>query len=268
MIPIQVSVLDLTSRFKPSCWVTKWWRSDWMSCECWVVVYVDPTEKMGCTLNLDTVCWPRQKAENTETVYVYIFQSDPRSRCLLRCRRSSHRETRWYSDNADVVFSVADVSLSSADSRSTVLSWRYFSFVAALACHQQTRQFSADACAVFSVGGVHRSSTSSRVRTLPCPFLLRANLTVQSLVTVYCSRHHWTQTQHWIGCIERIRIDTCAQCRPAGQGHHRNVCVWTSRLSGAHYRPETATLPEICRLLIAKLWLRSNYMKLKFIYKK
>ena len=62
------------------------------------------------------------KAENTETVYVYIFQSDPRSRCLLLCRRSSHRETRWYSDNADVVFSVADVSLSSADSRSTVLS--------------------------------------------------------------------------------------------------------------------------------------------------
>ena len=32
-----------------------------MSCECWVLIYVDPTEKMGCTLNLDTVCWlPRQ----------------------------------------------------------------------------------------------------------------------------------------------------------------------------------------------------------------
>ena len=38
-------------------------------------------------------------AENTETVYVCIFQSDPR-----------------------VVFSVADVSLSSVTSRSTVLS--------------------------------------------------------------------------------------------------------------------------------------------------
>ena len=34
------------------------------------------------------------------------------------------------------------------------------------------------------------------------------------------------------------------ECRPTGRGHRRNVCVWTSRLSATHYRPETATLPE------------------------
>ena len=61
----------------------------------------------------------------------------------------------------------------------------------------------------------------------------------------------------------RIRIDTCAHdATPDGQGHHRNVCVWTSRLSGAHYRPETVTVPEICRLLLVKLWLRSNHTSL------
>ena len=44
---------------------------------------------------------------------------------LLRCRRSSlpsGDSMVLYSDNAGVAFSVADVSLSSADSRSTVLS--------------------------------------------------------------------------------------------------------------------------------------------------
>ena len=63
--------------------------------------------------------------------------------------------------------------------------------------------------------------------------------------------------------IERIRIDTCADDgMPAGRtGHHWNARVWTSRLSGAHYGPETATSPEVCRLLLAKLWLRSNYSK-------
>ena len=63
------------------------------------------------------------KAENTETVYiyVYIFQSDPRVVFSVADVLACHRETRWYTDNAGVVFSVADVSISSADSRSTVL---------------------------------------------------------------------------------------------------------------------------------------------------
>ena len=54
-------------------------------------------------------------------MYVYIFQSDPRVVFSVADVLACHRETRWYSDNAGVVFSVADVSLSSADSRSTVL---------------------------------------------------------------------------------------------------------------------------------------------------
>ena len=39
-------------------------------------------------------------------------------------------------------------------------------------------------------------------------------------------------------CIERIRVDTCADDgMPAGS--RPGVCVWTSRLSATHYRPET-----------------------------
>ena len=64
-------------------------------------------------------------------MYVDIFQSDPRVVFSVADFLACHRETRWYSDNASVVLSVADVS--------------------------QTRQFSADACAAFSVGGVHRA---------------------------------------------------------------------------------------------------------------
>ena len=57
------------------------------------------------------------RAENMDSV-----QSDPRVVFSVADVIVCHRETRWYSDNAGVVFSVADVSLSSADSRSTVLS--------------------------------------------------------------------------------------------------------------------------------------------------
>ena len=60
--------------------------------------------------------------QSTETVYVDIFQSDPRVVFSVADVLACHRETRWYSDNAGVVLSVADVSLSSADSRSPVLS--------------------------------------------------------------------------------------------------------------------------------------------------
>ena len=48
------------------------------------------------------------------------------------------------------------------------------------------------------------------------------------------------------------------ECRP--YRHRWNARVWTSRQNGAHYGSETATSPEICRLLFAKLWLRSNYL--------
>ena len=54
-------------------------------------------------------------------MYVYIFQSDPRVVFSVADVLACHRETRWYTDNAGVAFSVADVSISSADSRSTVL---------------------------------------------------------------------------------------------------------------------------------------------------
>ena len=95
--------------------------------------------------------------------------------------------------------------------------------------------------------------------------LLAYTYAYNALSFPYCasSRHCLMQSSslnaNQTQCIERIRIDTCAHdAMLDGQGHHRNVCVWTSRLSGPHYRPETATLPEICRLLLAKLWLRSN----------
>ena len=59
------------------------------------------------------------------TCTFYIFQSDPRVvfsvADVLACLPLGDSMVQ-YSDNADVVFSVADVSLSSADSRSTVLS--------------------------------------------------------------------------------------------------------------------------------------------------
>ena len=63
------------------------------------------------------------KAENTETVYVYIFQSDPRVFSVagvLAC----HRETRYGTQITLALSSPLQtyVSLSSADSRSTVLS--------------------------------------------------------------------------------------------------------------------------------------------------
>ena len=74
-------------------------------------------------------------------MYVDIFQSD--SRRLLRCRRSSLPSgDSMYSDNAGVVLSVADVSLSSRLAiTGSQLTLVVFSFEAALACHQQTRQF-------------------------------------------------------------------------------------------------------------------------------
>ena len=43
-------------------------------------------------------------------MYVYIFQSDPRVVFSVADVLACHRETRWYTDNAGVVFSVADVS--------------------------------------------------------------------------------------------------------------------------------------------------------------
>ena len=49
-------------------------------------------------------------------------------------------------------------------------------------------------------------------------------------------------------------------CADDGMPTDWNARVWTSKLSGAHYGLETATSPEICRLLLAKLWLRSNYV--------
>ena len=165
---------------------------------------------------------------------------------------------------ADVVFSVADFSLSSVDSRSTIDgSQLTLALSSPLACHQQTRQFSADACAVFSVGGVHRSSTSSRVRTSRCPFLflLQAATSLcnlSSLSNAVVITVNANQALNRMP-IERIRIDTCADDgMPTGRSYDWNARVWTSRLSGAHYGPETATSPEICRLLLAKLWLRSN----------
>ena len=105
------------------------------------------------------------KAENTETGYVYVVQSDPRVVFSVADVLACHRETRWYSDNAGVVFSVADIGLhqQTRDRRFSADARVIFSFVAALACHRQTRQFSADACAVFCV---HRFSTSSRLRCL------------------------------------------------------------------------------------------------------
>ena len=196
------------------------------------------------------------------TCTCYIFQSDP---CVVSgCRRSSLpaigrldgtqitltlssllQTLVYHQQTLDRRFPICIRSrsiLSAADS--TVLSWR-------LSCVHvlRWRRSPLRLLNVFS---------RIRTRTLPCPFPFIQPHPTSLCVTVYCSRHHWTQTEYWMGCIERIRIDTCAECRPAGQGHHRNVCVWTSRLSGAHYRPETATLPEICRLLLAKLWLRSN----------
>ena len=116
---------------------------------------------------------------------------------------------------------------------------------------------------MFSVGGVHRSSTSSHVRTLRCLsfscFKPTSLCNLSSLSNAVVITVNANQALNRMP-IERIRIDTCADDgMPTGRPYHWNARVWTSRLSGAHYGPETATSPEICRLLLAKLWLRSNY---------
>ena len=128
------------------------------------------------------------KAENTETVYVYVVQSDPRVVFSVADVLACHRETRW-PDNAGVAFSVADIGLhqQTRDRRFSADARVIFSFVAALACHRQTRHFSADACAVFFVGGVHRFSTSSRLRCLVLSLSSQPHF-----VTVRCS-HHQTE---------------------------------------------------------------------------
>ena len=188
-------------------------------------------------------------------------QSDPRVVFSVADVLACHRETRWYCTQITLALS---------------------SLLQTLACHQQTRAIdgsqltrshrlllcsrsslsSADSTvrqfqltlALCSPFAQLRRSPLLNVfsRTLPCPF---------SFLLQAISRHCLMQSS--THCIARIRVDTCAHDgmpagQPASQGHHRNVCVWTSRLSGAHYRPETATLPEICRLLLAKLCLRSN----------
>ena len=114
---------------------------------------------------------------------------------------------------------------------------------------------------MFSIGVVNRSSTSSRVRTLPCPFpscfkpTSLCNLSSLSNAVVITVNANQALNRM------RIRIDTCADDgMPAGRtGHGWNARVWISRLSGAHYGQETAASPEICRLLLAKPKLRSDY---------
>ena len=75
-------------------------------------------------------------------MYVYVVQSDPRVVFSVADVLACHRETRWYSDNAGVVFSVADIGLhqQTRDRRFSADARVIFSFVAALACHRQTRQ--------------------------------------------------------------------------------------------------------------------------------
>ena len=76
-----------------------------------------PNERLPTSTVKEQIFLLTCKAENTETVRLHISLTLALSLDVLAIG-----ETRWYSDNADVVFSVADVSLSSADSRSTVLS--------------------------------------------------------------------------------------------------------------------------------------------------
>ena len=62
------------------------------------------------------------KAENTETVYmyVYVFQTDPRVVFSVADVLACHRAMVLYSDNAGVVFSVTDFSLTIDGSQLTV----------------------------------------------------------------------------------------------------------------------------------------------------
>ena len=132
----------------------------------------------------------------------------------------------------------------SADSRSTVLSWR--------SCYLLLRSRS-------SLSSADSTVLSWRLRcvlrwrrspflnvfslTLPCPFPFKSTSLRYSLMQ---SSSNWV-----LYCIKWTRIDTCADDgMPAYRtGHRWNARAWTSRLSGAHYGSETATSPEIYRLL-------------------
>ena len=161
-------------------------------------------------------------------MYVDIFQSDPRVVFSVADVLACYRETRWYSDNAGVVLSVADVS-QTRDHRFSADARVVFSFVAALACHQQTRQFSADACAVFSVGGVHRAPQRllAYVRCLVLALIKPTSLcNLSSLSNAVVIANQALNRMP----IERIRIDTCADDgMPAG----RTIGMHVSGLRGS-----------------------------------
>ena len=136
-------------------------------------------------------------------MYVYTFQSDPRVVFSVADVLACHRETRITLALSSLLQTLA-YHQQTHDRRFSIDGSVLFSFVAALACHQQTRQFSADGCAVFSVGGVHRSSrVYVRVRCLVLSLKPTSlcNLSSLSNAVVITER---------IGCIQRIRIDTCA----------------------------------------------------------